>query len=75
MTVLYVEIIQYISGVHYPYNSLTKNCYLIQSGSVGLGEVFLNGQVPRYIYIMYHNFSYIPFINLSTFRTFATLFL
>ena len=23
-----------------------KNCYLIQNGSVGLGEVFLNGQVP-----------------------------
>jgi len=70
-----------------------KNCYLIQSdivglgevfltvsdwekyfwqcrigisisGSVGLGEVFLNGQVPSYIYIMYHNFSFIPFIYL-----------
>ncbi len=31
--------------------------------------------VPRYTYIMYHNFSFIPFINLSTFVTFATLFL
>ncbi len=24
-----------------------KNCFLIQNGSVGLGEVFLNGQLPH----------------------------